>query len=167
MCCRRLPFAAVQVPTTLLLELRFKSNARIDEEQRKRNVRMTIGRLAEITGVPASAIRYWERHGLLPTPERESGQRRYPPEAAARITVLRTCQQAGLSLAEIREFQREQPRREAMIRAKITELRQRVVDLDHAEQLLVHALRCGEEDIVDCPKFRQQMAAWRSPDPTG
>ncbi|GAA2812019.1 MerR family transcriptional regulator [Kitasatospora aburaviensis] len=128
-------------------------------------MRMTIGRLAEITKVPASAIRYWERHGLLPAPEREGGQRRYPSEAAERITVLRTYQQAGLSLAEIREFQQEQPRREAMIRAKITELQQRVIDLDHAQQLLTHALKCSEADIVRCPKFRQQMATWQTPDP--
>ncbi|WP_218976547.1 MerR family transcriptional regulator [Streptomyces sp. TLI_146] len=121
---------------------------------------MTIGRLAEVTGVPASAIRYWERHGLLPAPERESGQRRYPPEAAERITVLRKCQQAGLTHAEIRELQRDQPRREAMIRAKITEIEQRMVDLDHAHQLLTHAVKCSEEDIVRCPKFREQMAGW-------
>ncbi|MFG2913081.1 MerR family transcriptional regulator [Kitasatospora sp. NPDC048298] len=128
-------------------------------------MRVTIGRLAEITKVPASAIRYWERHGLLPAPERESGQRRYPPEAAERITVLRTCQQAGLSLAEIKEFQQEQQRRDAMIRAKLTEIRQLMVDLDHAQQLLTHALRCGEKDIVICPKFREQMAQWRVADP--
>ncbi|MFH7599915.1 MerR family transcriptional regulator [Streptomyces racemochromogenes] len=134
-------------------------------ERVERAVRMTIGRLSELTGVPASAIRYWERHGLLPAPERESGQRRYPPEAAERITVLRTCQQAGLTLGEIGEFQRERPEREAMIRAKITEIEQRMVDLDHAHQLLTHALRCGEEDIVTCPKFREQMAAWRTADP--
>lgn len=131
----------------------------------QRNTRMTIGRLAEITKVPASAIRYWERHGLLPAPEREGGQRRYPPEAAERITVLRTFQQAGLSLAEIGEFQREQPRREVMIRAKITEIQQRMVDLDHAHQLLTHALGCGQEDIVQCPKFRRQMAQWRTANP--
>ncbi|MET8295327.1 MerR family transcriptional regulator [Streptomyces sp. NPDC005180] len=131
----------------------------------ERNTRMTIGRLAEITGVPASAIRYWERHGLLPAPQRESGQRRYPPEAAERIIVLRTCQQAGLSLAEIGEFQREQQHREAMIRAKISEIEQRRVDLDHAHQLLTHALRCGEEDIVACPRFREEMAAWRTAGP--
>ncbi|GLX24012.1 MerR family transcriptional regulator [Streptomyces lavendulae subsp. lavendulae] len=127
-------------------------------------MRMTIGRLAETTGVPASAIRYWERHGLLPEPERVGGQRRYPPEAAERITVLRTCQRAGLTLVEIGEFQRERPQREAMIRAKIGEIEQRMVDLEHARQLLTHALRCGEEDIVRCPKFREQMAAWETAD---
>ncbi len=126
---------------------------------------MTIGRLAEITGVPASAIRYWERHGLLAAPERESGRRRYPPEAAERIKVLRTCQQAGLTLAEIAEFQREQPHREAMIRAKITEVEQRMIDLRHAHELLTHALKCGEQDIVTCPKFLDQMAAWQTPAP--
>ncbi|MEU7068043.1 MerR family transcriptional regulator [Streptomyces sp. NPDC053429] len=126
-------------------------------------MRMTIGQLSEATGVPASAIRFWERHGLLPAPERQGGQRRYPPEAAQRIVVLRKCQQAGLTLAEIGEFQEDQATRQAMIRAKIAEVEQRMIDLDHAHQLLVHALQCGEEDIVTCPKFREQMAAWESP----
>lgn len=121
---------------------------------------MTIGRLAEITGVPASAIRFWERHGLLPLPERQSGQRRYPPDAAERIVLLRKCQQAGLTLAEISEFQQDQPRRQAMIRAKVAEIEQRMIDLDHAHQLLSHALQCSRADIVGCPNFQEQMATW-------
>ncbi|MFF0393521.1 MerR family transcriptional regulator [Kitasatospora sp. NPDC004615] len=127
-------------------------------------MRMTIGQLAEITGVPASAIRFWERHGLLPAPERQSGQRRYPPQAAERITLLRKFQQAGLSLAEVREFQQDQPRRQAMIRAKVAEIEQRMIDLDHAHQLLTHALQCGQSDIVSCPTFRDQMATWSHSD---
>ncbi|ROQ88841.1 MerR family redox-sensitive transcriptional activator SoxR [Streptomyces sp. 2132.2] len=126
-------------------------------------MRMTIGQLAGATGVPASAIRYWERHGLLPQPERQSGQRRYPEGAAERIVVLRKCQQAGLTLAEIRELQQDQPRRQAMIRTKVAEIEQRLVDLDHAHQLLTHALQCSRTDIVGCPNFREQMAAWRTP----
>ncbi|MFE7532485.1 MerR family transcriptional regulator [Kitasatospora sp. NPDC057542] len=121
---------------------------------------MTIGQLAEIANVPASAIRFWERHGLLPPPERQGGQRRYPPQAAERIVLLRKFQQAGLSLAEVREFQQDQPRRQAMIRAKVAEIEQRMVDLDHAHQLLTHALQCSKTDIVSCPTFREQMATW-------
>jgi DNA-binding transcriptional MerR regulator len=126
-------------------------------------VRITIGRLAEITGVPASAIRFWERHGLLPQPERQSGQRRYPPEAAERIILLRKCQQAGLTLAEISEFQQNKPRREAMMRAKLAEVEQRMIDLDHAHQFLDHALQCSKPDILACPTFKKQMATWRLP----
>ncbi|MFE5584438.1 MerR family transcriptional regulator [Kitasatospora sp. NPDC056531] len=121
---------------------------------------MTIGQLAEITNVPASAIRFWERHGLLTPPERQGGQRRYPPHAAERIVLLRKFQQAGLSLAEVREFQQDQPRRQAMIRAKVAEIEQRMVDLDYAHQLLTHALQCSKTDIVSCPTFREQMAKW-------
>ncbi|MFD5563803.1 MerR family transcriptional regulator [Kitasatospora griseola] len=121
---------------------------------------MTIGQLAELTNVPASAIRYWERHGLLPAPERRSGQRRYPPQAADRIVLLRKFQQAGLSLAEVREFQQDQPQRQAMIRAKVAEIEQRMLDLDHAHQLLTHALQCSRTDIVTCPTFRDRMATW-------
>ncbi|MFD8598429.1 MerR family transcriptional regulator [Kitasatospora sp. NPDC059646] len=125
---------------------------------------MTIGQLAEKTGVPASAIRFWERHGLLPAPERQGGQRRYPPQAAERIVLLRKFQQAGLSLAEVREFQQDQPRRHAMIRAKVTEIEQRMIDLEHAHQLLTHALQCSRTDIVTCPTFREQMATWSPSD---
>ncbi|MFF2627889.1 MerR family transcriptional regulator [Kitasatospora griseola] len=125
---------------------------------------MTIGQLAELTNVPASAIRFWERHGLLPAPERRSGQRRYPPQAAERIVLLRKFQQAGLSLAEVREFQQDQPQRQAMIRAKVAEIEQRMLDLDHAHQLLTHALQCSKTDIVTCPTFRDQMATWSHSD---
>ncbi|MFI9273459.1 MerR family transcriptional regulator [Kitasatospora sp. NPDC052896] len=124
---------------------------------------MTIGHLAELTGVPASAIRFWERHELLPPPERQGGQRRYPPEAVKRIVLLRKCQQAGLTLAQIREFQQDQPRRAAMIRTKLAEIEQLMVDLDHAHQLMSHALRCSKTDILNCPTFSAQMASWRQP----
>ncbi|GGQ80180.1 MerR family transcriptional regulator [Kitasatospora griseola] len=127
-------------------------------------MRMTIGQLAELTNVPASAIRFWERHGLLPAPERRSGQRRYPPQAAERIVLLRKFQQAGLTLAEVREFQQDQPQRQAMIRAKVAEIEQRMRDLDHAHQLLTHALQCSKTDIVTCPTFRDQMATWSHSD---
>ena len=126
-------------------------------------MRMTIGRLAEITGVPASAIRFWERHGLLPEPERASGQRRYPPEAAERIILLRMYQQAGLTLAEIGEFQQDRPRRQAMIRAKLAELDQLVIDLEHARTLLAHGLQCSKPDILRCPTFKKQLGTPQLP----
>ncbi|MDX1871417.1 MerR family transcriptional regulator [Mycolicibacterium sp. 120266] len=122
---------------------------------------MTIGTLAERTGVPASAIRYWERHGLLPQPERQSGQRRYPPEAVERIILLRKCQYAGLTLADLAELQQDRPRRTAMITAKIAETHQRSLDLEYARQFLEHAIQCSHLDILACPKFRAQMTTWR------
>jgi DNA-binding transcriptional MerR regulator len=121
---------------------------------------LTIGEVAGTTRVPASAIRFWERRGLLPQPGRENGQRRYPPDAAERILVLRKFQQAGLTLSELKAFQQDRPQRQAMIQAKLAEIEERLVDLDHARQLLRHALQCSKRDIVTCPTFRAQSAAW-------
>jgi DNA-binding transcriptional MerR regulator len=62
---------------------------------------LTIGKLAATGGVNASAVRYYERRGLIPEPERVGGQRRYGPETIARLRTIRAAQQAGLSLDEI------------------------------------------------------------------
>ncbi len=63
---------------------------------------MTIGQLAQRFGLRTSAIRYYERVGVLPSPERESGQRRYGPEAARRLDVLAVAKRAGFTLDESR-----------------------------------------------------------------
>jgi MerR family transcriptional regulator, redox-sensitive transcriptional activator SoxR len=66
--------------------------------------RLTIGRVAAAVGLNASAVRYYERRGVMPQPERVSGQRRYRADAIARLRTIRAAQQAGLSLAEITQL---------------------------------------------------------------
>jgi MerR family redox-sensitive transcriptional activator SoxR len=61
---------------------------------------LTIGELARRVGLNTSAIRYYERVGVLPTPERVGGQRRYGKEAVRRLEVLEVAKQAGFSLEE-------------------------------------------------------------------
>jgi DNA-binding transcriptional MerR regulator len=61
---------------------------------------LTIGQLARQAGVNTSAIRYYERVGLLPVPDRESGQRRYGPDALRRLHVIDVAKRAGFTLDE-------------------------------------------------------------------
>lgn len=65
---------------------------------------MRIGGVARQAGVRVSHIRYYEEIGLLPEPERVSGQRRYDDTVLRRLTVIDIAQRAGLSLDEIREL---------------------------------------------------------------
>jgi MerR family transcriptional regulator, redox-sensitive transcriptional activator SoxR len=65
---------------------------------------MRIGEAARRAGVRVSLIRYYEDIGLLPEPERLSGQRRYDETVLRRLAVIDVAQRAGLSLAEIREL---------------------------------------------------------------
>ena len=63
---------------------------------------LTIGQLARRAGVATSAIRFYERTGVLPQPERVGGQRRYGPDAVRRLEVLEVAKRAGFSLDEAR-----------------------------------------------------------------
>ena len=62
---------------------------------------MTIGEVAKKTGLRASAIRYYERAGLLPKPFRCFGQRRYDDHIFDRIAVLKRAKACGFTLIEI------------------------------------------------------------------
>ena len=63
---------------------------------------MLIGELADALGVPTPTVRYYERRGLLPQPERAAnGYRVYGDETLVRLRFVRIAQAAGLTLAEI------------------------------------------------------------------
>ena len=65
---------------------------------------LTIGQVAALAGVRASAIRYYEEIGVLPAPERVGGQRRYSPEVVQRLAIVGVARRAGFTLAEIAEL---------------------------------------------------------------
>lgn len=64
---------------------------------------LTIGELSERSGVPHSALRFYETEGLLRSTRSDGGQRRYHRDALRRVGFVRVAQEVGLSLAEIRE----------------------------------------------------------------
>jgi len=64
-----------------------------------------IGELAERTGVSVQAVRYYERRGLLPTPDRTaSGYREYDGSDALRLSFIRRTKDLGFTLSEIRDL---------------------------------------------------------------
>jgi MerR family transcriptional regulator, redox-sensitive transcriptional activator SoxR len=65
---------------------------------------LTIGEVARRAGVATSSIRYYERIGLLPEPDREGGQRRYDADVLGRLGFIAVAQSAGFKLREIKEL---------------------------------------------------------------
>jgi MerR family redox-sensitive transcriptional activator SoxR len=63
---------------------------------------LTISEVARQVGLQASAIRYYERIGLLPRAPRMSGQRRYDDTALYRLAIIQRARQLGFTLGEIR-----------------------------------------------------------------
>jgi MerR family transcriptional regulator, redox-sensitive transcriptional activator SoxR len=65
---------------------------------------LSVGQVAAAVGINASAVRYYERVGVLPPPERVSGQRRYGSDTVDRLRTIQAAQQAGFSLDEIKQL---------------------------------------------------------------
>src|SRR5215218_578887 len=65
---------------------------------------LTIGEVARRAGVATSSIRYYERIGLLPQPERSHGQRRYDADVLGKLGFIGVAQSAGFKLLEIKEL---------------------------------------------------------------
>jgi len=65
---------------------------------------LTIGEVARRAGVATSSIRYYERVGLLPEPERSHGQRRYDTDVLGKLGFIGVAQSAGFKLREIKEL---------------------------------------------------------------
>ena len=64
---------------------------------------LTIGQLAERSGVATSAIRFYESKGLIASDRTTGNQRRYAQSTLRRVAFVRTAQRIGLSLEEIGE----------------------------------------------------------------
>ena len=118
---------------------------------------LSIGELSRRTAAPASAIRYYERVGVLPKPPRISGRRLYDDDAVARVNVLRFAQQAGFSLKDIRALfgtlgsnTNMGARWRTLAVRKLQELdlmAQRIVDMRRAIEI---GMKCGCIRIEDC-----------------
>jgi DNA-binding transcriptional MerR regulator len=69
--------------------------------------RLTIGQVAQLTGVTRDTIRYYERLGLLPRPVRTpAGYRQFAATAVNRLALVRNAQRFGFTLREIAGFLR-------------------------------------------------------------
>jgi MerR family transcriptional regulator, redox-sensitive transcriptional activator SoxR len=118
---------------------------------------MKIGELASRTGLNASAIRYYERMGLLAAPYRTGGQRRYPEEAIYRILLIQFAGDMGFTLAEIKIFLsglRDNspvgPRWRKLAAHKITEAERTIERSLRLKSLFQHLLRCRCASLQDC-----------------
>jgi MerR family transcriptional regulator, redox-sensitive transcriptional activator SoxR len=120
---------------------------------------VSIGVIAQQAGVATSTIRYYERIGLLPPPQRESGKRRYDPSVVQKLGVIRLAQQAGYSIAEIRTLLHEFPegtppslRWQSLAEKKLIELDEMLAKIHTMKALLQNTLQCTCEKLEECAK---------------
>ena len=116
---------------------------------------LSIGELAERTGVAPTALRYYDELGLVRPAARASGRRRYSASAVAEVGAIILLREVGFSLAEIGCLipgGEGRPWREIVDR-KLVELAEQQHRLDVARAALEHARRCPAGEPMRCPRF--------------
>ena len=118
---------------------------------------VSIGQVSRQTGVATSALRFYERAGILQKANRVNGRRVYDPTTIKRIDVLRFAQEAGFTLDEIKVlfhgFDARVPlsaRWQKLARKKIDELDALANKIKRMKAALELGLECGCFRIEDC-----------------
>ncbi|TWE23044.1 MerR family redox-sensitive transcriptional activator SoxR [Prauserella muralis] len=119
---------------------------------------LSIGQVADRSGVPHTALRFYEDRGLI-TSERSAGnQRRYPRTVLRRIAFIRAAQRVGLSLEQIGEALATLPRDHAPTKADWArlsrnwrdELDARIDALQRLRDQLTGCVGCGCLSLRTC-----------------
>ncbi len=120
---------------------------------------LTIGVLADAAGVNVETIRFYQRKGLMPEPEKPYGSiRRYGAAELARVRFIKSAQRLGFSLEEIGELLKLEDgarcsEARQLAEQKLVDVRQKLSDLQRIESVLAGLVaRCSAvRGRVNCP----------------
>ncbi len=117
----------------------------------QRDVSLSIGEVAGIVGVATSALRYYERRGLVAADARVSGQRRYAAATVRRVAFVQMLQDAGLSLDEIQGVLEADDNAswKDIARQRLVQLDDEIAKLRRSRELLAAALLCRYDHPLD------------------
>jgi MerR family mercuric resistance operon transcriptional regulator len=126
-----------------------------------KEMEILIGDLAQESKVNKETIRYYERLGLIPKPDKnKSGYRIYPIEMVDRILFIKRMQDLGFTLNEIDKLLGVVDRNDTKCMdmyeftvSKLEDIQQKIKDLKRIKQMLMDLKnRCPEnKDIYGCP----------------
>ena len=119
---------------------------------------MTIGEVADRSGVATSALRFYEEQQLIHPERNDSGHRRYPRAVIRQVAFIVFAQKVGLSLDEIRSELARLPRHRVPERsdwAKLSgqwkkRIRARIAELERLEAGLSECIGCGCLSLDRC-----------------
>lgn len=119
---------------------------------------ITVGELASRSGMATSALRFYEREGLIRAERTGGNQRRFPRSELRRVAFIRAAQRLGLTLDEIREALNTLPGSrtptrddwERLSRAWRQRLDERIAELERLRDKLTQCIGCGCLSLRRC-----------------
>ena len=115
-----------------------------------------IGEVAQRAGIATSAIRYYEKEGLILKADRQGNARVYGADIFDRLALIALAKKAGFTIAETRELVRgisrrtsPGPRLQSMAEKKLVEVEARIAESERMRDVLQRMMRC------ECPTFEE------------
>jgi MerR family transcriptional regulator, redox-sensitive transcriptional activator SoxR len=130
-------------------------------------VPLTIGEMAERTGVAPSALRFYESEGLIFSTRSSGGQRRYLRSTLRRVAFIRVAQRVGLTLEEIRDAMAKLPSSRTPTKsdwARVSaswrpRLDDQIAVLERLRDELTSCIGCGCLSLRSCRLYNPNDAA--------
>lgn len=118
-----------------------------------------IGEVAKRVGIATSAIRYYEKEGLILKADRRGNARVYGEDIFDRLALIELAKRAGFTIAETRELVRgisrqtaPGPRLRAMAEKKLQQVEARIVEAEHMRDVLKLMMNCECPTFQDCTR---------------
>jgi DNA-binding transcriptional MerR regulator len=124
---------------------------------------LSISELRARTGLASSALRFYERKGLLRAAGRAGGKRCYDEHAVEQVALIDLLKRAGFTLSEIAVLVgptgRTAPNWRALASAKLRQLDDRVQEIRQAQAALRRTLGSPHDHLDDCPVHHRVLQA--------
>lgn len=135
---------------------------------------LTIGQVADRTGLATSAIRYYEEEGLVFPFRNDSGQRRFASADIRRLSFVMLSQKLGFSISDIRDAMQSLPRERAPNKADWTRISkgfgkimdERIAKMQSLRDKLDGCIGCGCLSLDKCALYNpDDQVATKGPGP--
>ncbi len=123
---------------------------------------MDISEVSKRTGLPSSALRYYEQKGLIASVRAQGARRRYSPGVLDQLALIALGQAAGLSLDEIRSMlspNGEPAVDRQLLAAKADDIDALIKRLRAVSKGLRHAAACPAPRHAECSSFQKLLKA--------
>lgn len=120
---------------------------------------LSISEVAAATGLRSSALRYYEKAGLVASTQRVGGRRHYPREVLQRLAVVALLQEVGFTIGEIARLVNERGRGSSwrvLAETKLGEIDAHLERVSSARSLLKSALECRCSNLEKCDLVRER-----------
>ncbi len=126
---------------------------------------LSISAVAEATGLKSSALRYYEKVGLIEPVTRRGGRRHYSNSVLQRLAVIALLQDVGFTISEISDLLGREGRGQrwrSLAASKLAEIDGHLARVNAARELLTAALDCGCSGLDSCDLVKQRRHRHRT-----